>query len=182
MAEEQRPTEAMLAAFAAIRTIRGLKQFPSWPYKQALSKDELIKEPYLAWKAFISIVGEALYDELSPVQQVAHLGYWYDAEIYSGGHLGYLRGGMVEYIPLTILALPFLGAEAHAAVLKEGWDRAQARPELVDPNRSHSELARACPFDDIDHAYARCKPTLDELLHRYLDEHLADFIVFKDGA
>ena len=182
MPDEKRPSDAMLAAFATIRTIRGLKPFPSWPYKEALSKDELIKAPHLAWKAFISIVGEALYDELSPVQQVAHLAYWYDAEIYNGGHLQYFRSGMVEYIPLTILALPLLDAEAQAAVLKEASDRARSRPELVDPNRSHSELARARPFDDIDRAYALCKPTLDKLLHRYLDEHLGDFILFKDDA
>ena len=97
MAEDNRPSDALLAVFASIRTIRGLEPFPSWPYKQALSKAELIEKPSLAWNAFISIVGEASYEELSPVQQVAHLGYWYEAEVYNGGHLQYFRNDTRHY-------------------------------------------------------------------------------------
>ena len=180
MAEEQRPSKAMLAGFALVRRMRGLELFPSWPYKRVLSRAELSKSPALAWNAFISIVGETTYEELSPVQQVAHLGYWYEAEVYNGGHLQYFRNDSGRYLAETIAALPFLGAEAHATVLKDAFKRIGARPELIDRNRNHGELARTYPFKDIDRAFWQCKPELDELLPRYLDEHLGDFIVFKE--
>jgi Domain of unknown function (DUF4375) len=182
MAEDQRPSEATLAVFAAIRRLRGLEPFPAWPYKQALSKAELIQNRSLAWNAFISIVGVASYEELSPVQQVAHLGYWYEAEVSNGGHLQYFRNQSGLYVAETIAALPLLGAEAHAAVLKDAFKRIGERPELIDRNKNHGELARTYPFKDIDRAFWQCKPELDELLHRYLDEHLGDFIVFKEDA
>jgi hypothetical protein len=182
MAEEQRPSKAMLAGFALIRRMRGLEPFPSWPYKRVLSRAELNKDPALAWSAFISIVGEATYEELSRVQRVAHLGYWYEAEVYNGGHLQYFRSQAGGYVAETIASLPLLGADAQATVLKDAFSRLGARPELIDRNKNHGELARTYPFNDIDRAFWQCKPEIDELLHRYLDKHLGDFIEFKEDA
>jgi uncharacterized protein DUF4375 len=175
MAEEKQPSDAMLKAFAAVRTVRSLEPFPAWPYKRALSKDELIENSDLAWDAFLSIVGDATYEELSLNQQVAYLGYWYEAEVYNGGHWQFFRNFAGRYVAETIAALPLLGAEAHARVLKEAFERKRAEPGITGN-------AKAGPFDDFDRAYWQCKPELDELLHRYLDEHLGDFILFKDDA
>jgi hypothetical protein len=177
MAEEKQPSDAMLKAFAAVRTVRGLEPFRAWPYKRALSKDELIEDPDLAWDAFVSIVGDASYEELSPNQQVAYLGYWYEAEIYNGGHRQFFRNSAGRYVTETIAALPVLGAETHARLLKEAFERTRVEPELA--KRS---AARARPFDDIDRAYWQCKPELEELLHRYVDEHLGDFILFREDT
>ena len=180
MAKGNRPPEALLALFTAIRTARGLEPFPSWPYKVALSKAEWAKNPSLGWNAFVSIVGEASYEELSSVQQIAHLGYWYEAEVYNGGHLRYFRSDAGRFVTETVAALPLLNAIPHAAVLQKAFELRLTRPELVDPYRNAGELARTHPFDDIDRAFWACKPEINELLQRYLDEHLGDFIVFKD--
>ena len=177
MPEEKQPSDAMLKAFAAVRTVRGLEPFPTWPYKRAFSKDELIENPDLAWDAFLSIVGDASHEELSLNQQIAYLGYWYEAEIYNGGHWQFFRNSAGRYVTETIAALPVLGAETQARLLKEAFERIRAQPELTKRGD-----ARARPFDDIDRAYWQCKPELDELLHRYVDEHLGDFILFREDT
>jgi hypothetical protein len=178
MAETSKPPWIMLKAFAAVRKLRGKEPFPSWPYRVRIGQADLAEKPDLAWNAFVSIVGESSYEELSDIQQVAHLGYWYEAEVYNGGHLQYFRNSSGRYVRQTIAALPRLKADSYARVLSEAYERSRLYPELVDPKRGYSELVRARPFEDIDRAYWECKPEIDELLHRYLDEHLGEFIVF----
>ena len=42
------------------------------------------REPHAIWNAFVDIAGNAPYEELTPVQQVAWLAFQYDAEVQNG--------------------------------------------------------------------------------------------------
>ena len=58
-----------------------------------LTRGEIEETPGLVWNAFVELVALTKSQDLSEEQRPAHLVFWYDSEVYNGGHLQYFENG-----------------------------------------------------------------------------------------
>lgn len=149
--------------------------------KRMLSRAVVAKHPYLVWNAFIDLLGNTQYEDLSPVQQAAQLVLRYDGEIQNGGHLQYFENGRLFRASETVEALTALGATAQSAILKRaiaGWkSRSRTRIETVE---EYVAEALTGEFDDLDMEYYDCVPDTHAYMQKYLSSHQNEFVVIAD--
>ena len=73
--------------------------------RRTVSRIAAEREPHLVWNAFIDPLAMEAYEDLSPVQSVAHLDFWYDAEVQNGGHDQYFENRGTGLIAESVAAL-----------------------------------------------------------------------------
>jgi hypothetical protein len=147
--------------------------------RRPLGRDEYREEPYLAWNAFVDILALSDYRDLSQVQRIAHLAFWYDAEVQNGGHLQYFENRRLKHISETLEALQILGAVCQRAVLSRAVRKRKSLPkEIIRTVADFVRAGRRGDFQVEDAAYYACKPEMvTELLERYLEKHFNEFII-----
>ena len=59
--------------------------------RRTVDRDAAEREPHLIWNAFVDLIAVESYEQLSPVQRMAHLAFWYDSEVQNGGHGQYFE-------------------------------------------------------------------------------------------
>ncbi len=82
-----------------------------------LTRGEIEETPGLVWNAFVELVALTKYQDLSEEQRPAHLVFWYDSEVYNGGHLQYFENRRMQHLEETIEALRIMGAECQRLIL-----------------------------------------------------------------
>ena len=148
-----------------------------------LEKSRVDKEPYLVWNAFIHLIAQDPY-ELSDVQGVAHLAFWYDAEVQNGGHLQYFENMFSRYghkedilVLATLEALKIIGAEEQAEILSQASEQHSAKkrkhPLTVE---EFVNLALEDEFGEFDKRYYHCSPDINSYLEEYLQTHMSEFV------
>jgi hypothetical protein len=147
--------------------------------RRPLGRGEYGDEPYLAWNAFISILAMSDYDDLSAVQRIAHLAFWYDHEVQNGGHLQYFENRKLRHINETLEALRILGADCQHDVLTRAVRKRKLLPkEVIHTVAEFVRVARREEYRTEDTDYYACSPPLvAELLEKYLDNHFDEFII-----
>ncbi|MDN4494386.1 hypothetical protein [Ureibacillus aquaedulcis] len=55
--------------------------------KRMVTKEMLNENPYEKWNQFIDLLAMEEYGDLTQIQKVAQLCFWYDSEVQNGGHL-----------------------------------------------------------------------------------------------
>jgi hypothetical protein len=126
--------------------------------------------------ALIDLVSEYTYDELDPVQQVAHLVFYYEAEVNNGGHLQYFHNRGSDEAALTIKALQLIGASEAAEILTEaigrhnaiGRDRAGSLEEYHENEIKHE-------FLDLDNRFPGVSGPLEEY-RRQNEQHFIEWL------
>ena len=149
--------------------------------RRRLSRALVAREPYRRWNAFIDLIANEDELDLNPTQRAAQLAFRYHAEVENGGHLQYFEnhaGGKAE---ATLPVLRSIGASKQAEVLQAAlrqWTSVARQP--AGTVEEYVENALEGEFDEYDHRYAHCEPSIIEALERYLDQHEAEFIEY-DG-
>lgn len=146
-----------------------------------VSRAALREQPYLVWNAFIDLVALTEQDDLTPVQSVAHLAFWYDSELQNGGHLQHFSNRGAVCAAGTIGALTVLAAKKQSAILMGalGAWQAQGRTPIASVE-DYIEEALADEFGDYVARYHQCVPALTSLLQAYLDANESQFIDYPN--
>jgi hypothetical protein len=142
-----------------------------------LDRSAVEAQPYLSWNAFVDVVSLSSYNDLTPIQRVAHLAFWYESEVQNGGHLQYFENQGTSRLAEVVSALEAIGAPEHAEVLKNA--AAQYQASQREPLSTAEEFVDAgldAEFEPSDSAFGECQPNLQEALERYLQENLAVFV------
>ena len=146
--------------------------------RRSVEATALAKEPYLVWNAFVDLVASEDYESLTRLQRVAHLAFWYDAEVRNGGHLQYFLNSAGAHRHVAIDALVALGLTGHADILRRAtaaWD-SKPREEVETVDEFVNE-ALENEFGEYDGAYYDSLPDVDKALESYLAEHQEEFVI-----
>src|SRR5213594_1326007 len=105
-------------------------------HPKTVSRKQAEESPHARWNALNDICGLSKIDDLTPIQRVAHLAWWYMGEVYNGGHYQYfVNKGHYDHQEV-IRALQEIGCNEHAAnlaaALKEITAHPIDRPESVE--------------------------------------------------
>jgi len=146
-----------------------------------LSKAAVDKEPYLVWNEFVDILAMESEDDLTENQKVAQRAFWYDSEVQNGGHLQYFENQNRDDYSIIIEAIKQLGAVEQANILEKAV--AQIKSKKRSPIKkivTFVKRAREGEFDDFDSEYHEAQPSLNDLLEKYLDKNIHEFIIFEE--
>src|SRR5580698_2196486 len=87
--------------------------------RRTITNEEIRKEPFRVWNAFVNVLAMEDYNDLSPEQRPAHLVFWYESEVQNGGHIQYFENRGTERLDATVAALGLLGANCQQQILRE---------------------------------------------------------------
>lgn len=118
------------------------------------------------WNLFIEDVCNRERVDLSPVQKKAVLCFWYDAEVNSGGHLGYFDSYQDTDPAELAEALRCIGTE----------EMAQNYLDAVHMTEEESD-----GWEEMDSRYYEFSPTLTDLIEQYVEDHRTEmFAVYPN--
>ena len=134
-----------------------------------------------AWNAFIDLISRNELQDLTPVQRIARLTWWYSSEVLNGGHDQYFGNNKHIDHWEVIPALVEIGAEQQSQLLVEVLDYyRKARTEMPDGYDEYIAWERNYGYDDqmrqFDSRFHDCRPEIDALLEAYLQQHEDHFI------
>lgn len=148
--------------------------------RRVLRQAEVAREPWLRWNAFVDLLAIEEFETLSPVQRVAHLAFWYDAEVQNGGHLQYFENRGVSQLELSADSLRRLGSSQLAELLVRAGARWQAIPrETLENDQDFVDELLEAEFESFDSSYHEVTPSVMDLLREYLAENEPDFIEYS---
>lgn len=134
------------------------------------------------WNALIDLISGADLDELTPVQRIAHLAWWYSSEVLNGGHEQYF--GNKDYFDHTevISALNSLGAKCQRNILREVLAYyLKSQKEMPNDYDEYivweQEYGYGSQMSTFDQQFYDCRPEIEtELLENYLNGNESEFI------
>ena len=145
-----------------------------------VNRKALQKEPYLMWNAFIDVIALTDYENLSEIQRVAHLAFWYDSEVQNGGHLQYFENRGLARLSETLTALERLGAHCHRQVLQVASEHIRCNPRgRILTVEEYVSRALEGEYDKHDSAFGKCQPEINKYLETYLSEKSNEFVEFE---
>src|SRR3954467_13539581 len=74
------------------------------------------------WNAMNSICALSKIDELTPIQRIAHLAFWYMSEVYNGGHYQYFVNKCRYDHQEVLRCVREVGATEQAAILEKALE------------------------------------------------------------
>lgn len=140
--------------------------------KRKVTKEMLDDNPYEKWNQFIDMLAIEEYKDLTEIQKVAYLCFWYDFEVQNGGHLQYFLNRGTKLASQTSNALKTIGADSQAMIFTKAVNIFNTM-----------ELSRIENFADegkflaLDLEYYAIQPTMDDFLERYLEKYETEFIL-----
>ncbi len=145
--------------------------------RRQVKKLDLDKESYLGWNAFVDLVASENYEDLSEIQKIAHLIFWYDAEVNNGGHLQYFLNLAGRRAPETLTALSQVGLDCQQIILADAVDLISKEP-LPKINSVEEYVAEALEgkFNELDSRYSACPKETMDFLEEYLEQNFNEFI------
>ena len=142
-----------------------------------ISREDLANEPHLAWNSFIDIVATEAFEDLSDIQRLAHLVFWYDAEVNNGGHLQYFLNSAGERASETLSGLLEIGLETQHSILREALEIVgSVSLSSIDTVEEYIAEAAEDKFGQLDHRYYAHQGEVDRFLEEYLEGHFDNFI------
>lgn len=163
--------------------------------RRTVSRTDVEARPELVWNAFVDLLASESYEDLSTRQRIAHLVFWYDAEVGNGGHGQYFDNIGFARAKEAVFALRAMALDCQAGVLQAALQEAEQRltGKESDPIptgvrlpafirwllRRQSHLAMRHHGPNFDDAYHACSPTVTEALEGYLAVYRDEFIEFR---
>ena len=145
--------------------------------RRQIKTSEIQENPYVIWNAFIDLIAVEDYEDLTEVQRLAHLVFWYDSEVQNGGHLQYFANSSGRRAKEAERALQELGMECQQNILSEAVAHLSKNPltefESVD---DYVTAARDDAFEAFDRRYYACSRDANQYLEAYLERNLGHFI------
>lgn len=151
--------------------------------RRTLDRELAANQPHIIWNAFLDLVAMEDYEALSAPQRIAHLAFWYDAEVQDGGHLQYFENSAGTRSTEALVAVAQIGGPHLAAILREAIERWASRErERATSVRELVAQSLELEFGDLDERYHQSSPSMQELLERYLSEHEDEFIAYSPAV
>ncbi|MZP29124.1 DUF4375 domain-containing protein [Heliobacterium undosum] len=149
--------------------------------KRVVTKEMMESNPYEKWNQFVHLLALEEYDDLTEIQRVAHLSFWYDSEVQNGGHMQYFLNRGISLANETAIALKKIGAQSQAIVFSKALRilMTEGIPEIKTVEE-YVEEARDGKFDEVDFEYYDSEPSIVDFLREYLEKYEEEFIVFQD--
>ncbi|QCR31148.1 DUF4375 domain-containing protein [Lysinibacillus sp. SGAir0095] len=148
--------------------------------KRTITKEMLNENPYEKWNQFIDLLAMEEYRDLTDIQKVAHLCFWYDSEVQNGGHLQYFLNRGTKLVQQSLDALKTIGANAQAHILTKAANTfntmERARIDSVD---EFIEVEEEGKFLELDLEYYQIEHTINDLLEQYLEKYETEFILVE---
>ena len=147
-----------------------------------LSKTTIEERPWEIWNSFIDLIATENYDDLDPIQQVAHLCFWYDSELQNGGHLQYFENRGTNLLQATLDSLQKLGAGDQFNVLQKASELYLSIPRhKIETVEEFVDTALEGEYDDFDSEYYDCTPEITNLLDDYLKNYRDSFLEITEN-
>lgn len=145
--------------------------------RRTITKEMINNNPYEKWSQFIELLAMEEYSELTEIQKVAHLSFWYDSEVQNGGHLQYFLNRGAKFTKESINALKKIGASSQAIILTKTTNlfNTMELPRIDDAG-DYIELAEEGKFLDLDLEYYEIEPTVNDFLEEYLEKYETEFV------
>jgi len=144
---------------------------------EKIEKTLFEKESYHAWNAFVDICAMSEYEDLTEVQRVAHLVFWYESEVQNGGHLQFFENRGVSSVDETVKSLKIMGAEFHAKLIQEALKVYEANVDgPIETAEEFVAMAGEEDFEKLDTTFYTSDEELNDYMEKYLDKHFNDFI------
>lgn len=146
--------------------------------RRQVNRSDWEKDPgYFGWNAFVNLIATEAYDDLSDVQRIAHLIFWYDSEVCNGGHLQYFLNPAGLKALETLDALIRVKLDCQRAVLAEAIDFASNNPiSEIDTPEEYVAEALENRLGDFDKRYSACPRDITAFLKEYLEKNFGEFI------
>jgi Domain of unknown function (DUF4375) len=77
---------------------------------------------------FVDLIALTDYEDLTEIQQIAHLAFWYESEMQNGEHLQYFENRGLGQLTETLAALDKLGARCQRQVLLAASESSRSNP------------------------------------------------------
>lgn len=136
--------------------------------------------PYEKWNQFVDLLAMENYNDLTEIQKIAHLCFWYDSEVQNGGHLQYFENRGTSLVNETSLALENIGAQLQNYVLSKAVEILNTEGiSSIESTEDYIEEALKGKFNAIDSEYYSCEPTIGDLLEKYLQKYEEEFILME---
>jgi hypothetical protein len=143
-----------------------------------VTKQELDAFPHCVWNAYLDLLANEDYDDLTSEQRAAQLVFLYESEVQNGGHLQFFENRGSERLEETIEALGALGACSQQQLLREAGQAWLSRPRpRIETAEEFSEAALDGEFAAFDLRFMLCEPTLYKKLEEYLSQRQSSFIL-----
>jgi len=142
-----------------------------------LSRKKAAKYPGMRWEALNEFCTSHDVSELTPVQRIAYLAYWYASDVQNAEHHQYFLH-MADFDQVEVInALRAVEAMEQASVLDDAFRTigiaADGAPQNTNRYLTGVEMADFTEFDD---AFAKCAKPVFACLMDYLDKHEGEFI------
>ncbi|MFC7686410.1 DUF4375 domain-containing protein [Ureibacillus sp. GCM10028918] len=149
--------------------------------KRMVTKEMLVDNPYEKWNQFIDLLAMEECGDLTELQKVAHLCFWYDIEVQNGGHLQYFLNRGTKLVKESVNALKTIGANSQAAILTKALNifttMELTKADSVD---EYIEMAEEGKFLELDLEYYAIEPAIDDYLEQYLEKYETEFVLIKE--
>ena len=143
---------------------------------KSVSRKRFAEWKGVRWNAFVELCFSDIND-LTLVQRLPHLVFWYSNEVHNGGHYQYFVNKRHFDHSEVVRALHALGANDYAnnltAALIELGDDPIAWPDTVGQFLAGE---RDIDLSRYDTAFYKCTPKIESWLGDYLDKHEEHFI------
>lgn len=144
---------------------------------RSITKQEVDEEPDCIWNAFVDLLAMEEYDDLSREQRLAHLVFWYESEVQSGGHIQYFENRGMTYLDDAVNALGVLGAVCQQQILREAGELWRSRSRTSSKTtQEFCDTALEGEFDAFDSRFHDCSTSLQQCLESYLALHQSSFV------
>ncbi|WP_160679792.1 DUF4375 domain-containing protein [Clostridium sp. C8-1-8] len=131
--------------------------------KITVKKEDVENYEYYLWNRFIEcLINEEFGDDLSRVQQIAKLCFWYDAEMNNGGHSGYFDCYADENFDKVEKALMDIGAEEYSKNFKIAV-----------------ETAGNDGYISTDGKFGELTPGLTYIVEKYVMDNINEFFIIE---
>jgi hypothetical protein len=145
-----------------------------------VNKAEFEKFPGARWNAMIEICSMMDIRDLTPVQRVAHLAFWYMSEVYNGGHYQYFVNKSGINHREVIAALQTIGAGEQASILSNACNTIGTnRLEMPQDVEEYLSNEKAIDLSDFDTQFYNSQRSIETCLQGYLDKHESEFVEWK---
>lgn len=149
-----------------------------------LKKDDVDKEPYIVWNAFIDIVACGDIVEMNEIQRKAALCFWYDSELQNGGHLQYFENttvnGIIDYQEV-VEALIWIGAKRQSEILLKALAiRKTEKRGFIKNVFDFVSRAKEGKYDILDIKYYECEPDITHWFKKMLGKYQSEFVLIKN--
>ena len=146
--------------------------------RRQVNRSDWEKDPgYFGWNAFVDLIAIEDFGDLTTIQRVGSLIFWYDAEVLNGGHLQYFVNAQGKYAVETVNALTRLNMECQRSILIDAIHLLLKHPiPVIDTLEDYVDEARNGTFHDLNMRYYNCSKETSSFLEEYLEDHFDEFV------